>query len=1130
VTQPVEKGIFSDPKGVRRRILRVTAVLGLVAVLGSSGYFIWALLVDPQLKLPALVRDFRARYRALPPAQIPHRDAKDDWRRIHAVAPDRKNPSGAKPIKAEATSIVLGYVAPWDPASLLSLERHADQLTHVAADWFTLSGVESTLGEEPSEKVRARCLRKGIGFLPILRNLDGNEWQPEAVESLAKGTPAEREAFLSRLVGRMPPGSKGLLVEWSQLDPTYKNEISGLISEMAAKLHAAGKELWVTIPTGNDFDSFDMEAVAASADRLVAALHDENSEPADPGPLASRDWFQGWLKTMMVYGDPSQWVIGLGAYAYDWRKDTGTVEQVGFTDAMARAAVAGVEPVKGIDCVDDSPDFNYLGGPEGGVEHELWFLDAVTMFNQRRFIAPYHTGGIGIQRLGQEDPAVWDVLKMDPFRPPDAKALAKLSRLNLDEFIASSGSGDFITVGDQLRDGERRISILPSGELTESYTKLPMPESITRQGDPGPHKVALTFDDGPDPKWTPKILQILKEKKAPAAFFVLGTQAQHYPDLLERIVREGHEIGNHSYSHRNLAEAGDQQIELELNATTRLIEAMTGRSTAYFRPPYNSDGTPVESGELRALRVARDLGYLTVTQSIDPDDWERPGADTLLRRVKIQRPEGAVILLHDSGGDRSQTVAALPGIIDYLRARGDQIVPLSEIINLPRDTVMPPLSKESQPLSARYVYGGFALLRFLETGAWTLLVGVTLLALLRVIFYLLCALRQKRREHESPRPVPTSFPSASVLLAAYNEERVIASTIRHLLDSDYPGQLEILVVDDGSNDGTSAVVEQMAVSEPRLHLFRQSNGGKSSALQRALAEARHDTIVMIDADTMVASDGLRKLIAPLADPAVGAVSGYIRVGNTKKWLGRFQDLEYAAAFEIDRRAQDFLGCIVVAPGALSAFRRDALLQAGPISNDTLAEDTDLTLQLHRLGWKVVFASDAFADTEAPETLKALLSQRFRWAYGTLQCLWKYGKMTFSPGSGWLGWFALPSIWVFQIAVVAVTPILDIMVLVSLWFGRGIAIWPYFLASLLLDVVLAFAALSLAGRKRREAWASVPMRLLYRPLLGYVAWKCILKASGGSWVRWAKLDRTAAAITQKELQTSTPIPDKTPTHP
>ena len=1121
-----EQSIFADPRGIRRRVLQVAAIVAGLFFISATGYFIWGLLIGPQLQLPAMVKEFHARFKALPPARMPLRDAKDDWHRIRLGQKDRGQPTATTPSKN--AGIVLGYVSPWDPASLLSLERHADQLTHVAADWFTLTGVEGTLKEDPIDKVRLLCVRKGLGFLPTLRNLDGNAWQPEAVEELAHQSEEDRAAFLDRMTRRLPPGSTGLLLELSQLDPTYKDEYSRLIKEMADHLHAAGKELWFSAPTGADFDAFDLSAIAESVDRMVATLYDENSESDDPGPLASRDWFQGWLKTMMVYGEPSQWVIGLGAYANDWRKDNKTIEQIGFTDAMARASLAGIDPLKGVDCEDDSPDFNYLSGPDQNVEHEIWFLDAVTIFNQRRLIAPFHPGGIGLYRLGQEDPAVWDVLRMNPEITPDLQSIARLSKLSLDEHIASSGTGDFISVGGDIHAGSRQLEIHPDGEMVEHYNKLPMPESITRQGDPGPRKVALTFDDGPDPKWTPKILQILKDKKAAASFFVLGTQAQHYPDLLERIVREGHEIGNHTYTHQNIAEESDEQIELELNATTRLIEAVTGHSTAFFRPPFGIDGTPSQPGEVRSLRVVRDLGYLTVAESIDPDDWERPGAQAILDRIKGQRAAGgAVILMHDGGGDRSQTVVALPEIIDWLRSRGDVIVPLGDIINLPRDTVMPPLREENQPLSTRYVYGAFAVMRFLEAAAWTLLVIVTLLALLRVFFYCICARRQCRRERLHPEVSPVSYPPASVVLAAYNEERVIASTIRHLLDSDYPAPLEIIVVDDGSRDRTAEVVGAIAANEHRIRLVRQPNGGKASALDHALSLASHETIVMIDADTMVAPDGIRQLVNSLSDPKVGAVAGYIRVGNTKHWLGSFQDLEYTAAFEIDRRAQDLLGCITVAPGALSAFRRKALLEAGPITNDTLAEDTDLTLQLHRLGWKVVFASKAFADTEAPESVKALVSQRFRWAFGTLQCLWKHGDITFNPGSGWLGWFALPSVWIFQMAVVALTPVLDLIVLWSLWLGRGVAIWPYFVASLLLDIILGVIALSMAGRPLRKAWLSAPMRLLYRPLLGYVVWKCILKALGGSWVRWSKLDRTAAAIIQKE-QGSQKKPETPPT--
>ena len=1113
-----KKTIFADPRGIRRRFLQIIAVLGVSAVVSAAAYFFWSLAIGPQLRLPAIVRNYQARLRALPPAKMPARDPKDNWRRIFHPRGKGQGPAASSQQKKEG--VVLGYVAPWDPASLLSLERHADQLTHVAADWFSLTGVEAKLEEDPSSRARLLCVDKGIGFLPILRNLDGDEWQPEAVETLATMSPGERGRFLDGLVDRLPPGSKGLLVEWSQLDPTIKKEVGQLVQELADRLHARGRELWFSVPTGSDFETFDLPAIAAAADRLVASLYDENSESGDPGPLASTDWFEGWLKTMMVYGAPEQWVVSLGNYGYDWRKDNATIRQVGFADAMAQAVQAGIDPHNGIDTADDSPDFHYLAGPDQNQEHEVWFLDAVNFANQRRVTVPYHPGGVGLYRLGLEDPGVWDVLRMDPAKKMDARSLAGLLQISMSDQIASTGSGDFLSVGEDSRPGERKIEVSSKGVLTEHYDVLPMPESIIRQGEGSPGEVALTFDDGPDPKWTPKILQILKEKNAPAAFFVVGSQAQQYPDLLDRIACEGHEIGNHTYTHRNLAESGDEQIELELNATTRLIEALTGRSTAYFRPPYNADGTPVEPGELRALRVARDLGYLTIGQSIDPDDWERPGVETILRRVKRQRAEGNIILLHDAGGDRSQTVAALPGIISYLRARGDTIVPLSEMIGLPRDTVMPPLREENLPLSTRYVYGGFALMRFLENTAWTLLAVVTLLALIRVLFLVWCAVRHRKREKEAPTPEAVSFPAVSVLLAAYNEERVIASTIWHLLDSDYSAPLEIIVVDDGSKDETATVVAALAASEPRVTLINQPNSGKSEALNRAMAQSAYPVIVMIDADTMVAPDGIRKLVLPFLDPAVGAVSGYVRVGNHRHWLGKFQDIEYAAAFQIDRRAQDLLGCITVAPGALSAFRREALDEAGPISPDTLAEDTDLTLQLHRLGWKVTFAPKAFADTEAPENLRALISQRFRWSFGTLQCLWKHGEILFAPGSRWLGWFALPSVWIFQIAVVALTPILDVMVLWSLWWGRGTAIWPYFVASLLLDIGLTVATLAIANRKLREAWVALPMRLLYRPLLGYVVWKCILKALTGSWVRWSKLERTASAIRQKETSSPT----------
>src|SRR6202012_628064 len=177
--------------------------------------------------------------------------------------------------------------------------------------------------------------------------------------------------------------------------------------------------------------------------------------------------------------------------------------------------------------------------------------------------------------------------------------------------------------------------------------------------------------------------------KAKAAFFLVGVNAEKYPALVRRIVAEGHEIGNHTYYHPNLAPCWPEHVRLELNATQLLIESITGRATTLFRPPYAADTSPSQLSELLLLQIAQDLDYLVVLENIDPQDWAKPGADIILQRIKQQRRDGSIILLHDAGGDRSQTVAALPHILEWLRTRGDTIVPLSTLLGTTRDAVMP---------------------------------------------------------------------------------------------------------------------------------------------------------------------------------------------------------------------------------------------------------------------------------------------------------------------------------------------------------------------------------------------------------------------------------------------------------
>ena len=1226
--------IFADPRGQRRRFLQITIVIVALLLLSASAYFVASLLVAPKLHLPQGVRGYRTPLKAFKDPGL--LGSTEDWHRFLMTTdplPFPKNSPHENSINIFASSVTLtsekqqveqtpdhspfhvrlGYAVDWDPQSIFSLKHHADLLTHVATDWFHLVGVEGKLVELPSEEIRSCCLRKNLGLLPILRNIDGTSWQPEAIEELFKSSVEEQDIFFNNLIKRLPAGAIGLLIDWNELDPSYRTELNQLLIRFGKKLHEFHYEFWITISTEKAETIYDLQALSEVADHFFLTLDDENSEPDEPGPLAEQDWLEEQIKEMIRYGRPEQWVAGLGSFGLDWNETKGTIETLSFVDVMARANLAVAEQVS-VDPPHFSPSFHYLSGLDQKEEHEIWFLDAITFFNQLQIISSYPIGGIGIDRLGEEDPGIWKALKLiskmkiEGSREPTTEELEPFETLSLKNEVASIGDGDFLSIGDEPSTGWRDITLEPTKFIRSLYEEFPRPACVYHQGAAPPHQVALTFDDGPDPTWTPRILRILKEKKVPAAFFVVGSQAQQFPDLLVQILEEGHELGNHTYTHQNLAVASDEQISLELNATTRLIESITGHSTSLFRPPYNSDATPSTPGELRSLGIASDLGYLTVGESIDTSDWECPGVETILNKVKEERVDGgSVILMHDAGGNRSQTVAALPLIIDYLRARGDEIVPLSRFIGLPRDVLMPPLRHADVTVAMHYIYGSFATLRFVEMTAWTLLIIITLLSLLFILFFIACALRHRQLEkksaksesilllksednnslssskdcnmdlarifhtdrdeeaakaddgcmstycpsktssstqHSSGFPVSTgdryeisgldpeitcphfstllvesNLPPLSVIIAAYNEERVIDSTIEHLLASSYEAPIELIIVNDGSHDETSEKVmrwvNEYSSDHRSIILHQQSNTGKATALNTAIASSSHDYIVTLDADTMVSPEALYFLIQPLKNPKVGAVSGHIRVGNFRHWLGRFQQIEYEFAFEINRRAQDLLNCITVVPGALSAFRRSALLEAGPLNTETLAEDTDLTLQLHRLGWKITYAPLAIADTEAPQNIRALFSQRFRWAYGTLQCVWKHRSLMLNPNSGWLGWLALPSIWIFQIGIIAITPILDLLVIFSIYLGRGKAIYPYFLLSLCIDTVVAALSAYWAKRSFWSAWRAIPMRFLYRPVLGYVVWKSLFKAAEGSWVRWKKLERTAAAIKEKE---------------
>lgn len=1090
--------IFHDREGKRWTRLRLamvtTTVLGFVAVV----LFIQTLLVTPMLQRPHSLQQMRTRLKTLAGQEVIAPATKKAW--LKFAKPSGSSTPAQPPVKKH--EIRLGFYAGWDPNSLDSLQLHADQLTHLSPHWLTLEDGEGKLLAQPDEQVLGFAKEAGLAFVPRLDNLVMDTWIPEAVEGILIGPKDRRERFITRLIDQLVQiDANGVLIEWNEVDPSYRQEMTSLLKDIAAALHSRSLELWLSVPMGTELRLFDLEALAPTVDHFVAMLHDENSEKDPAGPIASQPWFNGWIDTLLAYGSPEKWIIGLGSYGYDWKQGSNKAETLSFADAMARAGHAGVQ-----DCDSELPEVNpRFSYTEGDQSHTVWFLDALTFANQLRTARQKHVGGIAIFQLGMEDPGIWEALWRNSASAPTAASLDPLQALHSDGLVANLGLGDFISVEEAGNDGWREITLTEDGLALTRYKKFPAYLTIHHQGEGSPEQVAISFDDGPDPDWTPDILDILKEKGAKASFFVVGTRMEDHPELVRRMVAEGHEVGVHTYTHPNLARVSEERALLEFNATQRLIEKTTDRSTLLFRPPYKADNRPHNEEEIVPLRLAQALGYLTVSNTIDPKDWEKPGAATLLRRIKEGRPLGSVILLHDAGGDRSQTVEALPLILDYLKNRGDQIVSLGDLIGSSPSVMMPPLPAQDSFASRLINESGFEILHQVENFLWAFMITATILIVLRTLAVVALALRPMAKPSAASDPMQP----LTVLMAAYNEEKVIAQTLGAILRTNYRGPIEVLVVDDGSTDNTADTVRRMAEKDGRIQLLRQVNQGKAQALRKGLAAAAHELVIMLDADTQFEPDTLGHLAAGLSDPRVGAVSGHAKVGNQRTFIARCQALEYTCGFNLDRRAYHQLNCITVVPGAVSAFRKSAIAAAGGINIDTLAEDTDLTLALHRTGLRVGYVPQAIAWTEAPETFSALARQRFRWAFGTMQCLWKHRDLLGSSSNPALGWFSVPGCWFFQILLVAIVPVVDACLIFSLLFGVGSSVYLYFLAFMISDLLLATLACVLEGDPVSRAWRIVPMRFIYRPLLAWVVWKSIFKAAKGAWVGWGKLERTAS---------------------
>jgi peptidoglycan-N-acetylglucosamine deacetylase len=1113
---PERKPIFYDQE--RRRWRRTRRVLEITGGFLAIVLIIFLINVGRNPELPDILQaDTHAGLHAVR-AHLPLLRPKPTRGRKRKIAALGKIPQNYDPLRA-------AFYEEDDASSLASLQLHYHDIDLLIPDALHAAWPDGHLEIDTHTKLDAwmKSMQPTGLELPIMsmvNNYNGKDW---AIKDMADmlAHPAARDRLVKELTDFVSSQHQpGLVVDFEQVPKSSMPDFNRFIHDLGESLRASNLKLMVALPAADW--TYDYKYLAAQSDAIIFMNYDFHYSTSDPGPITAQDWFITNIQNILKLVPAEKIVMGIANYGYDWQAKTKTAPHpMAQPVTFQQAIVTAVESETDVEFDSDSLNPHYSYEDEKNNVHQVWMLDALTAYNELRAAERAGVRGTALWRLGMEDPSIWFI--WDATHPDDA-IRSKVQEVPPGYDLILEGQGDIWRITATPQSGRREYEYDSSTDLftDETFKTYPLSWRIDQMGY-APHKIALTFDDGPDNTWTPQIVDILHQKQVPAAFFVIGESANQYPGIVKREFEFGNEVGNHTFTHPDFETISKSQLQFELNLTELLLESNLGVKTLLFRPPYGIDHQPETASEIAMLPVPQSMGYIIVGAQIDPHDWGEadggapPAVDTIVQRVMndAQNGRGNIILMHDGGGDRSHTIAALPQIIDGLRAQGYEFVSVGSLLGQTRAQVMPPLSHQEW-LLARADAFAFEAFRWFRFGiAFIFMTGILLVSGRALIIGLL-ALAEKLRP--SPVDHPEYKPEVTVMIPAYNEETVIVDTVRSALASVYP-RLEILVIDDGSSDRTAELVRANFGRDPRVRLLLQPNRGKPAALNHALAEAMGEIVVSIDADTIVDPEAVPRLVRHFANPKVGAVAGNVKVMNRNKWLTRWQALEYITSQNLEKRAFDLLNCIPVVPGAAGAWRTDLLRANGGFSGDTVAEDTDLTLTIRRNGWKILYDEDAIGRTEVPDTVEALIRQRFRWTFGTLQAVWKHRDAVGKPRYGTLGWIAIPNIFLFQIILPLVSPVIDLLFILSialwglaqlriarlpqLWtlqdVERSLIFFAIFMVIDLLTCVVAFAL------EKNEDWTLLAplilQRFYYRQMMYVVLFRALKEAVQGRPVGW-----------------------------
>lgn len=1021
----------------------------------------------------------------------------------------------------DSLGIRAAFYVNWDPQSFLSLRRNISKVNLVLPEWFFIDPKADTLIANIDKKGFDVIKAAKVKAMPILSNNYNSLFSGDALHRILNNK-AKKERLIAdvlRLITKYK--FAGINVDFEELKESNNEVLSTFQKELYTALHEKGFMVTQNVSPFNE--DYDYKELSNYNDYIFLMAYDEHSESTKPGPISGQRWVEAAVDHLTKFVPAKKIVLNMAAYGYDWKK--GKVDGPPLT--YQQALVTARESDGIVDFDNDSYNLHYEYYDGQDVLHEVHFTDAATNFNTLRFATEYGLAGTAVWRLGAEDNRLWDFYDL----PMTKQALQKF---NFNEFstvpglseVDFMGQGEILDVLSTPKDGKIKCEIDSADMLIaeEKYETLPSSYVVKKWGYTNKPKIVLTYDDGPDTKYTKQILDTLAYYHVKASFFLVGLEIEKNIPLVKRIYREGHEIGNHTFTHPDMSAVSNQRALLEMDATRLLIECITGHSTILFRAPFNADYEPQKHEEIQPVALSRTRNYITVGEGLDPEDWQRGlyknfTADTIFNRVKRSYEDHLasgdsinIVLLHDAGGDRSQTVLATGMLIRYFRAKGYEFTTVADLLGKKPDDVMPPVPHGNGYYLLQVNYG-LAELGYLSGYIfYALFLVFMLLSAIRLITLGVLAILQKKKEKSFTPILPANYPLVSIIVPAYNEEVNVIDSLHNLLKCDYPN-FNIVFVDDGSKDATWQKVTETFSNHPTIKLFTKTNGGKASALNLGVEKTEADYVVCIDADTKLALDAVSKLMENFfverknGEKEVGAVAGIVKVGNEVNVLTKWQSIEYITSQNFDRKGFAYANAITVVPGAIGAFKKQAIIDAGGFTTDTLAEDCDLTIRIIRAGYIVANEPRAIAYTEAPETVKQFMKQRYRWSFGVMQTFYKHRDLMLNVNHRSLGFIAMPDILLFKYIIPFFTPIADILMLFGLFTDNATQIGFYYIIFTIVDA--AIAALSFLFDKENPSkliWL-IPQRIIYRWLMMIVLFRSFKRAIKGELQHWGVLKRT-----------------------